>query len=51
MTISIGVAALTPSFETRANMLVQAADAALYASKRRRNCVTAYGQMVLAEAS
>ena len=51
VTISIGFTALTPSCDTRPSALVQAADAALYASKRRRNCVTAYGQMMLAEAS
>ena len=51
VTISIGLAAVVPSSNGRANLLVEAADAALYASKRRRNCVTACNEAALALAS
>jgi diguanylate cyclase (GGDEF)-like protein len=51
VTISIGLAALTPASDAHAQALVEAADAALYASKRRRNCVTAYSDAALAQAS
>jgi diguanylate cyclase (GGDEF)-like protein len=50
VTISIGLAAVVPSPGSRANILVEAADAALYASKHRRNCVTACNEAALAEA-
>ncbi len=52
MTISIGVASLVPSAAKDAEDLVEAADIALYAAKRRgRNAVVAPGAVVLAEAS
>jgi diguanylate cyclase (GGDEF)-like protein len=51
VTISIGVAAIVPAAGDRADLLVEAADAALYASKRRRNFVTASNEGALAQAS
>jgi diguanylate cyclase (GGDEF)-like protein len=52
VTISIGVASLVPGVTKNAEDLVEAADVALYAAKRRgRNTVVAHGAVVLAEAS
>ena len=52
VTISIGVASLVPGVAEDAEHLVEAADIALYAAKRRgRNTVVAHGAVVLAEAS
>ena len=52
VTISIGVASLIPGVAEHAEHLVEAADIALYAAKRRgRNTVVAHGAVVLAEAS
>jgi diguanylate cyclase (GGDEF)-like protein len=51
VTISIGLAAVVPAAGGRPNLLVETADAALYASKRHRNCVTTYAHTLLAEAS
>jgi diguanylate cyclase (GGDEF)-like protein len=52
VTISIGVASLIPGVAQDAEHLVEAADIALYAAKRRgRNTVVAHGAVVLAEAS
>ena len=52
VTISIGVASLVPGVGQDAERLVEAADIALYAAKRRgRNAVVAHGPVVLAEAS
>jgi diguanylate cyclase (GGDEF)-like protein len=51
VTISIGVASLIPGVAEHAEHLVEAADIALYAAKRRgRNTVVAHGAVVLAEA-
>jgi diguanylate cyclase (GGDEF)-like protein len=50
VTISIGVASLVPGEADSAEMLVEAADAGLYAAKRRgRNTVVAHGLLALAE--
>jgi len=50
--ISVGCAALVPGVAEEAEHLVEAADIALYAAKRRgRNAVVAHGAVVLAEAS
>ena len=52
VTISIGVAAMTPGTELDPGQLIEAADAGLYSAKRRgRNCVVAHGAVVLAAAS
>jgi diguanylate cyclase (GGDEF)-like protein len=52
VTISVGVAALVPGVGQDAEHLVEAADIALYAAKRRgRNTVVAHGAVLLAEAS
>jgi diguanylate cyclase (GGDEF)-like protein len=52
VTISIGVAALVPGFGEPASRLVEAADAGLYAAKRRgRNTVVAHAPVELAVAS
>jgi diguanylate cyclase (GGDEF)-like protein len=51
VTISIGVASFVPDGDDNVETLVEAADAGLYAAKRRgRNCVVAYKPMVLAQA-
>ncbi|MPZ40143.1 MAG: diguanylate cyclase [Rhizobiales bacterium] len=52
VTISVGVASLVPSAGEDAGHLIEAADIALYAAKRRgRNTVVAHGAIKLAEAS
>jgi diguanylate cyclase (GGDEF)-like protein len=52
VTVSIGCASLVPDVGQRAEHLIEAADIALYAAKRRgRNTVVAHGAVVLAEAS
>ncbi|MCC7347426.1 MAG: diguanylate cyclase [Variibacter sp.] len=51
VTVSIGLAALTPTPADRIESLVTAADSALYASKRSRDRVTAYAPASLALAS
>jgi diguanylate cyclase (GGDEF)-like protein len=52
VTISVGVASLVPGVGEDARHLVEAADIALYAAKRRgRNTVVAHGAIKLAEAS
>jgi diguanylate cyclase (GGDEF)-like protein len=52
VTISAGVAALVPGVGENAGLLVEAADIALYAAKRRgRNTVVAHGAVVRSEAS
>ena len=52
VTISVGVASLVPGVAQNAEHLVEAADIALYAAKRRgRNAVVAHGAVMLAEAS
>lgn len=50
VTVSVGWAALVPEPGSDFELLIEAADAALYASKRRRNAVTAYEPRALAEA-
>jgi diguanylate cyclase (GGDEF)-like protein len=52
VTISIGVASMEPAAGVDAGQLVEAADAGLYAAKRRgRNAVVVHGELVLAEAT
>jgi diguanylate cyclase (GGDEF)-like protein len=52
VTVSVGCASLVPGVAENAEHLVEAADIALYAAKRRgRNTVVAHGAVVLAEAS
>jgi diguanylate cyclase (GGDEF)-like protein len=52
ITISVGVASLVPSTERSAGHLIEAADAGLYAAKRRgRDAVVAHAPVVLANAS
>jgi diguanylate cyclase (GGDEF)-like protein len=51
VTISIGVAAMSPERERNSGVLIEAADAGLYSAKRRgRNCVVAHGVLLLAVA-
>jgi diguanylate cyclase (GGDEF)-like protein len=51
LTASVGVAAVTPGETDSPERLVEAADIALYAAKRRgRNCVVAHTPVVFAEA-
>ncbi len=50
ITVSIGVAALVPAAGADASLLVEAADAGLYAAKRRgRNAVVAHGAVIAEE--
>jgi diguanylate cyclase (GGDEF)-like protein len=51
VTVSIGLASLTPGRADGVESLITAADSALYASKRTRNTVTAYTPVRLAKAS
>jgi diguanylate cyclase (GGDEF)-like protein len=52
VTISVGVASLVPGIAQDAEQLIEAADVALYAAKRRgRNTTVAYGTILLSEAS
>ena len=52
VTVSVGVASLVPGVAEDAEQLIETADIALYAAKRRgRNAVVAHGAVVLAEAS
>jgi len=51
VTVSVGVASMVPDSNDSAEKLVEAADAGLYAAKRRgRNTVVAHDPMVLSEA-
>jgi diguanylate cyclase (GGDEF)-like protein len=51
VTVSIGVAAMSPERERNSGALIEAADAGLYSAKRRgRNCVVAHGVLLLAAA-
>ena len=51
VTVSVGVACLTPDDDDSVEHLVETADAGLYAAKRRgRNCVVAYKPLMLSEA-
>lgn len=52
VTISVGVAAMSPDRERNSGVLIEAADAGLYSAKRRgRNCVVAHGALRLAAVS
>lgn len=51
VTVSIGLAAMTPARGAGVDVLIAAADAALYVSKRCRNAVTGYVRPALAAAS
>jgi diguanylate cyclase (GGDEF)-like protein len=51
VTVSIGIAAMRPPLGAGSHVLVEAADAALYAAKRRRNTVVAHDAMTLSLAS
>ena len=51
VTVSIGLASVAPGRGARIDGLISAADAALYASKRTRNTVSAYAPIALARAS
>ena len=51
VTVSVGVASLVPEADENAEVLVEAADAGLYAAKRRgRNAVVAHAPVTLCEA-
>jgi diguanylate cyclase (GGDEF)-like protein len=51
VTISVGVAAMSPERERSSGILIEAADAGLYSAKRRgRNAVVAHGELLLAVA-
>ena len=52
VTISIGAASIVPAKGDNAQRLVEAADAGLYAAKRRgRNMVVAHSELALSQAS
>jgi PleD family two-component response regulator len=52
VTVSVGVASMVPRVTADAESLVEAADAGLYAAKRRgRNAVVMHGTVTLAAAS
>jgi diguanylate cyclase (GGDEF)-like protein len=50
VTVSIGAAVMVPERDSGVDDLIESADAALYASKQRRNTVTAYEPRVFRKA-